>query len=83
MKSDEQRTVSIVEACGILHCGRTTIYNRIASDPNFPPPLKIGRAFFWYDHELRAYVAACASRRVPATPAYASERAAATEQVPA
>ena len=83
MESDAQRTVSMPQACEILHCGRTTIYNRIASDPHFPQPIKIGRATCWYAHELNAYVAACASRRVPATPAYASERAAATEQVPA
>lgn len=82
MNSEIERTVSIEEACAILHCGRTTIYNRIKSDPEFPTPMKTARTPFWYARELNAYVAACASRRVPPAPAYAVERAVATEQVP-
>lgn len=77
MNSEIERTVSIEEACAILHCGRTTIYNRIKSDPEFPTPMKTARTPFWYARELHDYVA---SRRVSG---YAAERAVATEQVPA
>ena len=78
----EPDTASVTEACAILHCGRSTLYNRVKLDPTFPAPIKIGKATCWYLHELRAYVATCAARRLPAS-TYAAERAIATEQVSA
>ena len=63
MESESRRTVSVPQACEILHCKRSTIYNRIAADPTFPRPFRIGRESVWYAYELEAYVARCASRR--------------------
>lgn len=74
MKSESEITVGIDGAGAILHCKSGTVRNRVKNDPSFPRPIKIGRANCWYVSELRAYVAACASRRVPGD---AAERVAA------
>ena len=55
------RRLSSRDFCALIHCGRTKLSNLINNDPDFPPPIKVGRLNFWTAEQVTEYL----SREVP------------------
>ena len=56
IQTSENRLLSPEEVAKMLSIGKSTIYDKLKNDPNFPKPEKIGKVNRWKLKDIQKYM---------------------------